>query len=306
MSLTIKKFFWISFGLIAGLLVLLLPASHRAHASTNISATSTDHWAWNDVTGWIDFYNTGNVNVNSLRMTGYASSSIGPISFDCATSASGNVCGSSNYAVYNDGLGGLTGFAWNDTYGWISFCGGQGTSDCPNNPGGVLYQTLIDHNTGIFQGTASSFAWNDVVGWLSFNCLNGAGGGSVCGTSNYRVATSWRAVSATGTIDSATFDTGVGGGAQINSVFWKGSQPAGTLVGFQFATSNASSGPWSFLGPDGTVNTYYYPTAVNASMPVDYTIHDNQRYFRYRASLFTDAAQRVSPRVDDVIVNWSP
>jgi hypothetical protein len=306
MNSNIKKFFYISSILLLGLGALFFVSQKIATASTNISSAVTEHWGWNDVVGWIDFYNTNTVTVNSLRLTGYASSSIGNISFDCTTSPSGNICGTSNYAVYNDGLGGLTGFAWNDTYGWISFCGGQGTSDCPNNPGGTLYQTLVDRTNGTFQGTAGSFAWNDIIGWISFNCLNGNGGASICGTSDYKVISSWIAISATGTIDSVTFDTGVNGGAQINSVLWRGNQPAGTLVGFQFATSNSSSGSWNFIGPDNTGNTYYYPSAVNVSMPVNYTVHVNQRYFRYRATLFSDFAQRFSPRVDDVFVNWSP
>ena len=49
-------------------------------AATNID--STYRYAWNDVIGWVDFYTTGNINVSSTQLTGYASSSIGFIALD--------------------------------------------------------------------------------------------------------------------------------------------------------------------------------------------------------------------------------
>ena len=294
-------------GSLFGLLVLFFMFYGKTGAATNISSVVTEHWAWNDIIGWMDFYNTNTVNVTNSQLTGYASSSIGSVSFDCATSPGGNVCGTSNYKVYNDGLGDLSGFAWNDVYGWISFCGGQGTPNCPNNSSSIPYEVIVGNADGVFQGSPTAYAWNDIVGWMSFNCGNGGPGGtSVCGTSNYKVITSWRAVSATGTLDSATFDTGVSRGAQINSVLWRGDMPVGTLVGFQFASANSSSGPWNYAGPDGSATTYYYPTAPNASMALDYTLQDNYRFFRYRVTLFSDASQKFTPRVDDVVVNWSP
>lgn len=255
--------------------------------ATNIS--SVDKWAWNDAIGWIDFY-TDNVTVNSQQLTGYASSSAGEISLDCAT-APVNVCGQSNYKVTNDGLGSLSGWAWNDAYGWISF-------DC-NNHGctSSTYRVVVDPSNGTF----SNWAWNDVIGWISFNCSNHSG----CGTSNYKVVTSWIATSTSGTLDSSTFDTGVSGGAKINSVLWRGNLPAQTFVRFQFATSNNSGGPWNFIGSDGTANTSYI-VPPDVAFPVSFSFHGDHRYFRYRAILISDQAQRNSPRVDEVIVNWSP
>ncbi len=265
-----------------------------ALAATNISATSTEHFAWNDVIGWIDFYSTNTVEVGGAKLSGYASSSAGDVSLDCATTRSGNICGTSYYVVLNDGLGNLSGWAWNDTYGWISFCGGQNSNDCP---GSTAYRVLINPNTGVF----SNYAWNDVVGWISFNCSDPG----VCGTSDYKVKTSWIATSTSGTVESSVYDTGIAAGAQLNSFLWHGSQPAGTRVEFQFASSNATSGPWTFIGPDGTANSYY-TVAPNTSQSIGLGLHTNVRYFRYKAVLYSDQAQRLSPRVDDVIVNWSP
>jgi hypothetical protein len=266
-------------------------------AATNIN--STNRYAWNDIVGWMDFYGTNTVEVNSQNLRGYASSSAGDISLDCHTTRSGNICNQSSYQVVNDGIGGLGNYAWNDTYGWISFCGtqnaGAATTNCPHTSS--TYQVLIDGDNGMFSG----YGWNDVVGWVSFNCSNNNG----CGTSDYKVQTSWTATSAIGTLDSVTYDTGVSGGAQINSVMWQGSQPSETQVRFQFATSNSSSGPWSYKGPDGTSNTYY-ATGPNVSKRIDYTLHSGARYFRYRVLLVSNRDQTRSPRVDEVLINWSP
>ena len=132
----------------------------RAEAATNISATTTDHWAWNDLIGWINFYETDKLNVFSDRLEGYASSSAGDISLNCNSTRNGDICGQSDYKVTNDGSGNLSQWAWNDQYGWISF-------DC-NNHGGCgqsNYRVYIDAANGDF----NNYAWNDVVPWISFN-----------------------------------------------------------------------------------------------------------------------------------------
>lgn len=275
-----------------GYWLLAIPAS----AATDISSDTTEHWAWNDVVGWIDFYNTNSVDVNSQQLTGYASSSAGEISLDCATTSVGNICGTSNYKASNDGAGNLSGWAWNDAFGWISFCGGQGTGDCP---GSTSYEVLLTASST--RSVFSGYGWNDVVGWISFNCSDPG----ICATSDYKVVTDWVATSTSSTLDSSTFDTGAMNGAQLNSLLWQGNQPAGTSVGFQFAASNSSSGPWSFLGSDGTANTYY-TVNVNTSQKLSYSDFNNYRYFRYRTKLTSDQSQRLTPRVDKVIVNYSP
>jgi hypothetical protein len=268
-------------------------------AATNIDVTN--RWVWNDLIGWIDFYVTNNVNVNSQQLTGYASSSAGDISLDCATTRNGNICNTSNYKVINNGGGNLSGWAWNDNYGWISFCGGQNTSNCP---GSTIYQVKIDPVTGDFSG----YGWNDILGWISFCGKPGGGGGCASTTYSYKVNTSWRATSTSGYLDSSIYDTGVNGGAQINSIMWKGDLPAGTEVRFKIASSNSQSGPWNFVGPNGsTLDTDYYgPTSPNSPYPVNYVFHNNQRYFRYRVILVSDQTQQNSPRIDDIIINWSP
>jgi hypothetical protein len=267
--------------------------------ATNISAVTTQHWAWNDSIGWINFYSTGNVVVTSTQLIGYANSSFGFIALDCASSPTGNTCGTVNYKVTNNGAGTLSGYAWNDGIGWISFScvntGGCGTSS---------YGVTINSD-----GSLHGYAWSDAVGWISFNCQEPG----ICGTSNYDVVTSWGSAPAVGTLDSATFDTGSSTGAELNSVIWHGSLN-GLLpgaVGFQFAVSAApTSSSWTFTGPSGTTSTsdiYVGAGTPDTPIPItSYKAYSGFRYFRYRIILQTNTGQSISPKVTGVSVDWSP
>lgn len=313
----VKILFWV----FVAMVVILSLLSVVVKGATNINSNATSSVAWSDVSGWWDFYSTNSVIVAGTRLQGYASSSIGDISLDCATTANGNICSDSNYGVCNgpgphnsdgtcpngDASGLLYGWAWNDTIGWISFCGttGGGSDDCPS--GSVNYQVSIDSN-----GDFSGFAWNDIEGWISFNCANNSG----CNTSNYKVNTSWRATSTYAYLESSIFDTQVTEGAILNSVIWQGDQPSGTSVDFQIAVSQSSSGPWIFKGPGGSTTDYYgreCPLAgisnpgagPNKSICIDRSQVTNYRYLRYKIRLRSNTLQTLSPRVDDVILNWS-
>jgi len=264
---------------------------HFADAATNIDATY--RYAWNDTIGWIDFY-FDDVNATSTQLSGYATSSVGYIALDCATSPNGDICGTSNFKVSNDGSGNLSGWAYNDAIGWISFDSATASSS-------YFYQVTISPSTGDFSG----WAWNDIVGWLCFNC-NNSGIGNTCATSTYKVKTAWRTVSATGTLISSIFDTQATNGVAINTIMWQGNKPSDTNVKFQIASSNSSSGPWSYFGPDGSDTTYYTPTDANMPVQINSVFHNNHRYFRYKIFLESNASQTASPRVDDVIINYSP
>lgn len=275
---------------VAGLIIFF-----TAIAATNID--STNKWAWNDIIGWIDHYATNNVTVSSSIIQGYASSSIGYIAFDCATSPNGNICGTSNFSVANDGAGNLSGWAWNDAIGWISFyCGNLDAGDCVTSN----YRVTIDGS-----GDFHNYAWNDAIGWISFNC-NEPG---FCGTSNYKVNTTWTAggeeATSTGNLISSIFDTGSDSGAVPNSILWFGNQPAGTSVKFQIASATSTSGPWNYLGPDGSGASYYSPAGPDIAEKITVANHLNHRYFRYKVFLFSDIAVTQTPRVDDIILNLS-
>src|SRR3989344_6082549 len=203
-------------GVIVATFSLFIFTFYFVSAATNISSDSAEHWAWSDIISWINFYETDTVTVTSQRVTGYASSSLGDISLDCATTRSGNICGTSDYYVVNDGNGNLSGWGWNDAIGWISFYCGNIVGACSSSN----YRVLIDPTNGDFSG----YAWNEVIGWISFNCTNHDENPSpppTCITSTYKVKTNWFATSTTGYVFSSVFNTGVSGGAQINSVLWQ-------------------------------------------------------------------------------------
>lgn len=125
------------------------------------------------------------------------------------------------------------------------------------------------------------------------------------------------AATQTGILWSSVYDTGDANGVALNSVIWVGSQPAGTSVRFQFASSNCSNGKtnppacndtgdWTYRGPGGTDTSYYIPTGSGVPARINLAYHNNHRYFRHKIYLLSDAAPSVGPRVDDVIISWSP
>jgi hypothetical protein len=120
---------------------------------------------------------------------------------------------------------------------------------------------------------------------------------------------------ASGTLDSAIFDTKSVLGAQLNSVTWSGpTLPTGTSVAFQFAVSSSSAGPWNFVGPSGDGTTYFGKNVPpNTIIPLvsniggaGYAMFSGYRYFRYRVILFSDSSHLYTPTVTGVNVNWSP
>lgn len=267
-----------------------LSTTTQPGSGTNID--SVNHYAWNDVLGWIDFYSTGNVVVGDTQLYGYATSSAGYIALDCLTSPNGDICETSNFQVqvniHSQGQGEndrgfLSGYAWNDAIGWISF------SDLSPDD-----QVKIKGN-----GKFTGWAWNDIVGWISFNCNN------VDCSHPYRVDTSWNPASPVlAWLLSSTFDTQ--SASSFNNIMWQGIQPTNTTVQFQFATSNNPSGPWDYIGPDGSSNTYYQPAGPGIATPLNSQFHSNQRYFRYKIYLQSDPGGTFTPQVNNVIISWSP
>ncbi|MFA5099043.1 MAG: hypothetical protein WC461_02395 [Candidatus Paceibacterota bacterium] len=412
-----------------------------ANAATNILSNSSEHYAWNDIIGWINFYSTDNVNVASAQLSGYASSSVGYIALDCATSPNGDICSTSNFKVLNNGNGNLSGWAYNDIIGWISF-------DSVSASSSYFYQTVINPSTGEFSG----WAYNDIIGWISFNCSNE----SSCGTSDYKVKTSWTATQLEANLISSIFDTGATSGVALNTIMWQGNQPSGTNVKFQISSNSSLAGggiggidavyhyawndsvgwidfgysagavnvgtsqltgyayngniseialdcatspagnmcstsnfkvnrdasgdlsgyawndyigwisfncsdsgvcgsssykvnispltgaftgyawndyvgwisfncsdpgicgssnyrvntaaqsSWNFRGPDGSDTTYYSPIGPGYPVQINLQYHNNVRYFRYKVFLYSNTARTLGPRVDDVIINYSP
>ena len=118
---------------------------------------------------------------DSVReLTGWAwSDNIGWVSFNCENTSS---CGSSNYVVELDlTSGNLSGYAWSDNLGWLSFNSSH-VSGCPQGS----CQPKLQGNS--FRGWAKFLATdnNGYDGWVSLSCQNT----NRCGTSSYGVTKS--------------------------------------------------------------------------------------------------------------------
>lgn len=78
-------------------------------------------------------------------------------------------------------------------------------------------------------------------------------------------------------------------------------QPSGVgsdPVKFQIAT-NLDNTTWNFFGPDGT-NTSYYTNAISDIS----SIHDNDRYLRYKLFLSTEDSSK-TPSINDVAITYT-
>ncbi|MBI5400803.1 MAG: hypothetical protein HZB12_01660 [Candidatus Yonathbacteria bacterium] len=157
-----------------------------------------------------------------------------------------------------------------------------------------------------------------------------SGTGYVFSYTQYAVASVTSGLPATGSLDSAVFDTfnggGVGQGPAYNSIMWNGNQNGSSgKVQFQFATSDCANGKtnpptcnagaWSFYGSQsGTCNTTNYYDTTGLDAPVELSCspayHNNQRYFKYRVRICTSAdcatGGTASPIVSGIVVNWAP
>ncbi len=118
----------------------------------------------------------------------------------------------------------------------------------------------------------------------------GAGGGG----SGYTTSTNnW--------LISQTFDLG-SSASKLFTINWTPtSQPSETgvdSVKFQIASNNDQI-TWNFIGPDGTINTFYTTNGQTLN-----NIHTNNRYFRYKVFLKTDSSN-FTPQVDDINIEFT-
>ncbi len=76
---------------------------------------------------------------------------------------------------------------------------------------------------------------------------------------------------------------------------WTASTPANTALKFQVAASNSETGPFSFVGPDGTATTFF------STSPAVLTQFNGFRYLKYKALLSTTTST-TTPTLNDVTV----
>jgi len=268
--------------------------------SHNIDTESKDyHWAWNDVVGWIDFHANRSVEVKAAELRGWASSGAGAVVLNCATTPAGDLCSSANgnFKVKNS-RGDLSGWAWSDALGWISFdCADLGICSTTGNYR-VRLQPAGDGKNTFFEG----WAWSEIAGWISFSCENDhdpvqSGVQSLCTTMpTYRVQTNVGAAPLSGVLESNVLDTGISKPA-YNYILWQGRLGTGAGVYLQLATADAAGGPWEYSSP---------AAAIPAERVTILADQQGKRYFKYRLWLLSDSWQQATPVVEDVIVNFSP
>jgi hypothetical protein len=135
----------------------------------------------------------------------------------------------------------ISGYAWSDTIGWISFNGGS-------------YGLSVDES-----GTISGYAWSDNIGWISANAADLVGCPSGTCTANMDgdgVMTGWLRALSGGTSQSGGWDgfislsgTGYGPVRQVDGSF-AGYAWGDTVVGwvnFSYASTNYMAEPTAVL-----------------------------------------------------------
>lgn len=311
--------YFIRFGaIVAAFFAVVVPVTGYAQIHTpNVDYTEPNHWAWNDVVGWIDFCfaatpGVGPCNANAvevpsgnppdIRLKGYASSTVGYFVMSCDVTPNGNICDppnpAGNWGVSRNSNT-FDGWAWNDVVGWVSF-------NCSNT--GTCASSSYNVQINVTSGELSGWAWNDVIGWISFNCLNTQtcpGGSGPTPYVDYRVKIAGGSQPAlSGNLTSSIFDTcpsGINCGAAFNTIMWRGENAGGGTVEFQIASSDNTAGLWEFKGQSGTND--WYLALVNTPVNITRAHHNNKRYVRYKTRLNRGTT---SPVVRDIIINWSP
>ncbi len=99
-----------------------------------------------------------------------------------------------------------------------------------------------------------------------------------------------------GTFVSSTKDSNPSGTSTANwgTLSWTASTPANTAIQFQAAASNSVSGPFNFVGSDGTAATFFSNGGSLAQF-------NGSRYLKYKALLSTTDST-VTPTVNDVTI----
>ncbi|WP_346288043.1 IPTL-CTERM sorting domain-containing protein [Zoogloea sp.] len=100
---------------------------------------------------------------------------------------------------------------------------------------------------------------------------------------------------ASGSLTSATKDSNPASGYSTTwtSLSWTGATPPNTTLRFQVAASNSNSGPFSFVGPDGTAATFFTTTGASLGQ------FNGNRYLQYKA-LLSSSDSTVTPVASDV------
>ncbi|HEX8117203.1 MAG TPA: carboxypeptidase regulatory-like domain-containing protein, partial [Pyrinomonadaceae bacterium] len=234
---------------------------------------------------------TGRLNqVDFQAALSSATSTLGTVVVEIRNSASGvpgsTVLASANLTTINS-----TGNAWYT----VNFAAP------PSVNAGTQYAIVLRAATGgPYRGVRTSTDAYAGGSWLQSSNSGGSWSQLVSGTATldlafraYVVSTNYQA---TGNYVSAPKDANQADGTQAgwDKITWTAATPAGTDVKFQAAAGNLAGGLFTFVGPDGTPNTYFSNGASLAQF-------NGFRYLKYKAYLSTTNTA-VTPTLGDVTV----
>jgi hypothetical protein len=162
---------------------------------------------------------------------------------------------------------------------------------------GTSYSIVLKANTGStafgIRGNSSSLANGQ---WF---LTTNSGGAWTANTQDLFFATyvTPTTLQTSGNFTSSTKDSGAvtGSSATWTTLSWTATTPANTTLRFQAAASNSASGPFTFVGPDGTAATFFTTSGASLSQ------FNGKRYLQYKAFLSTTDTS-VTPTLNDVTV----
>jgi uncharacterized repeat protein (TIGR01451 family) len=179
----------------------------------------------------------------------------------------------------------------------------------------ALYTTTFATPAAVVSGTSYSVVIKGGTG--SVFSVRSSGGSSLANGQFFTTTTSgtaWTAVAqdlyfttfvtppltyqVSGNFVSSVKDSGAVAGSTPNwsTITWNNAAlPSGTSIQFQAAGSNSASGPFNFVGPDGTAGTFFTTSGASLSQ------FNGLRYLKYKALLATTTNTN-TPTLNDVTV----
>jgi hypothetical protein len=173
---------------------------------------------------------------------------------------------------------------------------------------------------------ASAGSYNYVLNIIPAGITISGLGSKVTESHRYKPPSCGAGFAATGELISQIFDTtGTSDGPAYNSIMWKGilGGPGGDQgrVRFQLAASDCangatdypacSSGTWQFIGGSTCGGSDWFEPG-SQDLPEEikcYSEFNDKRYFKYKVQICSNdciSSGDFTPRVDDIVVSWSP
>lgn len=189
--------------------------------------------------------------------------------------------------------------------GVISAIGGTGGN------GGGGGRIAIYYSVSTFEGTTSAAGGTSLYTAGASGTIHNAGASSYPGLIGYlnpaNEGLGWHkllgielahAGVASAEFTSSVKDTGLSLYQEFRSISWVGATSSAATIKFQVASSNSASGPWSYYGPTGDSDFYTTSsTTINS-------IHNGQRYVRYRMTLSSTEDLLDAPTLQSVTLTY--